>query len=65
MKELGPNEAALKILKGVKKNRGLIAFPSYDLVFWWMFRLLPSGNFWWQRKLVNLFRKRVRFNDES
>lgn len=63
MKELGPNEAALKILKGVRKNKGLIAFPLYDLVFWWMFRLFPSGNFWWQRKLVNLFRKRVRFND--
>ncbi len=62
MKEMNPNETALKILQGVRKNKGLIAFPFYDLVFWWMFRLFPSGNFWWQRKLVNLFRKRVRFN---
>jgi hypothetical protein len=60
---MNPNETALKILKGVKKNKGLIAFPFYDLVFWWMFRICPAGNFWWQRKLVNLFRKRVRFND--
>ncbi len=64
MKEMTPNATALKILRGVRKNKGLIAFPVYDLIFWWMFRLCPAGNFWWQRKLVNLFRKRVRFNDE-
>jgi short-subunit dehydrogenase len=61
MKEMTAHRAALKILAGVRKNRGLIAFPAYDLVFWWMFRLCPAGDFWWQRKLVNLFRKRVRF----
>lgn len=61
-KELTPEKAALKILKGVKKNKGLIAFPFYDLIFWWLYRIHPSLNHWWQRKLVALFRDRVRYN---
>ena len=59
-KEMTPKDAALKILKGVMKNRGIIAFPFYDLVPWWFYRLCPSSNDWWQRKLVNLFRSKVR-----
>lgn len=59
-KEMSPKAAALKILKGVVKNRGVIAFPFYDLVPWWFYRLCPSSNEWWQRKLVNLFRRKVR-----
>lgn len=59
-KEMSPKKAALKILKGVVKNRGLIAFPFYDLVPWWFFRICPSSNYWWQRKMVALFRSKVR-----
>lgn len=60
LKQLTPNRTALKILKGVKKNKGLIAFPFYDLIPWWLYRLHPSLNNWWQRKLVRLFRNRIR-----
>lgn len=61
-KELTPKKAALKILKGVEKNKGLIAFPFYDLIFWWMYRIHPSLNNGWQRKLVGLFRDKVRYD---
>lgn len=60
LKELHPKKAALKIIRGVEKNRGVIAFPAYDLWPWWLYRICPSWNDWWQRKLVNLFRKKVR-----
>jgi NAD(P)-dependent dehydrogenase (short-subunit alcohol dehydrogenase family) len=60
LKELHPKKAALKIIRGVKKNQGVIAFPIYDLWPWWLYRLHPSWNNWWQRKMVNLFRKKVR-----
>lgn len=60
MKQQTPNQTALKILKGVQKNKGLIAFPFYDLIPWWLFRLHPSLNNWWQRKMVRLFRNKVK-----
>lgn len=60
MKQLTPNQTALKILRGVEKNKGLIAFPFYDLIPWWLYRLHPSLNNWWQRKMVKLFRNKVR-----
>lgn len=60
LRELTPRKAALKIIRGIEKNRGLIAFPRYDLWPWWLFRLRPSLNDWWQRKMVGLFRRRVR-----
>lgn len=59
-KEMSPEKAALKILGGVAKNKGIIAFPFYDLIPWWFYRFIPSMNGWWQRKLVNLFREKVR-----
>jgi NAD(P)-dependent dehydrogenase (short-subunit alcohol dehydrogenase family) len=59
-KEMSPNQAALRILDGARKNKGLIAFPFYDLFPWWFYRICPSFNYWWQRKLVNLFRSKVR-----
>ncbi len=62
-KQLTPVKAARAILKGVRKNKGLIAFPWYDLIPWWLYRISPSLNFWWQRILVKLFRKRIRSND--
>lgn len=62
-KQLTPQKAARAILKGVRKNKGLIAFPWYDLIPWWFYRISPSSNFWWQRKLVGLFRKRIRIKD--
>lgn len=62
-KQLTPAQAARAILKGVRRNRGLIAFPWYDLIPWWLYRISPSSNFWWQRILVKLFRKRIRSND--
>ncbi|MEW6440552.1 MAG: SDR family oxidoreductase [bacterium] len=59
-KELGAKKAALKILKGVRKNKGVIAYPFYDLFPWWIYRIHPGWNEWWQRKLVGVFRRRVR-----
>lgn len=64
-KQLTPNQAALKILKGVRKNKGIIAFPFYDIIPWWMYRFHTSINPWWQRKLVRIFRKKVRYNEEA
>lgn len=61
-REMTPDAAAVKILAGVVKNKGIIAFPFYDLVPWWFYRICPSLNYWWQRKLVNLFRSKVRCN---
>jgi NAD(P)-dependent dehydrogenase (short-subunit alcohol dehydrogenase family) len=62
MKQLTPARAAQYILKGVRKNKGLVAFPWYDLIPWWLFRISPSANFWWQRKLVTMFREKIRRN---
>ena len=63
LKQLTPRKTALKILRGVEKNKGLIAFPFYDLIPWWLYRLHPSANTWWQGKLVDLFRNRIRSQD--
>jgi len=60
MKQMSPKKAAVKILNGVRKNRGVIAFPFYDAIFWWLYRISPALNYGWQRMLVKLFRKRVR-----
>lgn len=60
LKQLTPRKTALKILRGVEKNKGLIAFPFYDLIPWWLYRLHPSANNWWQGKLVDLFRDKIR-----
>ncbi|MEW6424779.1 MAG: hypothetical protein AB1523_08545 [Bacillota bacterium] len=65
LKQLTPKQTALKILKGVEKNKGLIAFPFYDLIPWWLYRLHPSLNNWWQRKLVKIFRNKVRIEDRK
>ena len=59
-KQLTPRKTAEKIIRGVEKNRGLIAFPFYDLIPWWLYRICPSANNWWQVKLVNLFRNKIR-----
>ncbi len=59
-KQMSPDRAAVKIVRGVLKGKGVIAFPYYDVIPWWLYRLHPSSNDWWQRKLVTLFRKKVR-----
>jgi NAD(P)-dependent dehydrogenase (short-subunit alcohol dehydrogenase family) len=59
-KQMQPNAAALKILREVGRNKALIAFPCYDAVFWWLYRVHPSANEWWQRQLVRLFRRKCR-----
>jgi NAD(P)-dependent dehydrogenase (short-subunit alcohol dehydrogenase family) len=63
MKQLTPAKAARAILKGVRKNKGLIAFPWYDLIPWWFYRIAPASNYWWQRKMVHMFRSKVRSNE--
>lgn len=60
LKQLSPEKAARAILKGVLKNKGLIAFPWYDLIPWWLFRICPASNYWWQRRLVKMFRSKIR-----
>ena len=62
MKQMNPDKAAQAILKGVRKNKGLVAFPWYDLIPWWLYRISPTLNFWWQRKMVNMFRSKCRDN---
>lgn len=62
MKQITPEKAAQKIIKGVKRNKGLIAFPSYDLIPWWLYRIHPSMNNFWQRKMVKLFREKARYS---
>jgi NAD(P)-dependent dehydrogenase (short-subunit alcohol dehydrogenase family) len=64
-KELDANKAARKILKGVRKNKGVIAYPFYDLFPWWLYRMNPALNYGWQRKLVDVFRRKVRGKSES
>jgi NAD(P)-dependent dehydrogenase (short-subunit alcohol dehydrogenase family) len=59
-KQISPKKAAEKILKGAAKNKGVIAFPFYDLIFWWLFRINPALNFLWQKKVVRMFRKDIR-----
>ncbi len=59
-KQIAPNPAAQKILKAVSRNKGLIVFPWYDAVFYWLYRIYPPANEWWQRPLVSMFRKRLR-----
>ena len=34
--------AADNILKGVKKNKAVIVFPSYANILWWIYRLSPA-----------------------
>ena len=63
LKQLTPNKAACAILNGVRKNKALIAFPWYDLIFWWLYRIAPAANFWWQKIMVNMFRRKIRRNE--
>ncbi len=62
-REMSAKRAADKILAGVRKNKALIAFPLYDLIPWWTYRMCPSLNLGWQRWLVDLFRRKVRTKD--
>jgi NAD(P)-dependent dehydrogenase (short-subunit alcohol dehydrogenase family) len=35
-------KAALAILRGVERNRGIIIFPAHARLLWWLYRLHPS-----------------------
>lgn len=59
-KQIAPNPAAKRILKAVSRNKGLIVFPWYDAVFYWLYRIYPPANELWQKPLVSMFRKRLR-----
>jgi NAD(P)-dependent dehydrogenase (short-subunit alcohol dehydrogenase family) len=63
-KQLTPHQAAVYTLKGVWKNKGIIAFPFYDKVPWYLYRMFPSLNAWLQTKLVEIFREKIRYKDE-
>jgi len=48
LKPISPARAARKILKGVAANKGIIVFPFYARLIWWLWRLnaallLPIG----------------------
>lgn len=54
---LDPAEAAKVILKGVERNRGIIIFPFYARLIWWLYRLNPSVFQLVFRKIIRDFRK--------
>lgn len=60
-KQVLPEKAAVYILKGVEKNKALIAFPASEKVLWHLYKFSPSVNLWWQRKMVKLFREQVKY----
>lgn len=59
-KQLPPEKAAMYIIKGVEKNKALIAFPASESFLWLLYKLSPSLNVWWQRKLVKLYREQIK-----
>jgi short-subunit dehydrogenase len=54
---IGADVAALKILNGVKKNRGVIIFPFYAKLLWWVNRLSSRLAAPLARKMIADFRK--------
>lgn len=38
---ISPEYAAQQVLHGILRNRPIIVFPTYALVFWWLERIMP------------------------
>jgi len=55
-KMLEPAQAALAILAGVERNRGIITFPLYARLLWWVSRVQPALLNPVGRKMVRDFR---------
>jgi len=40
---MSPEKAALAILKGTAKNKGLLVFPTHAKLLWWAYKIFPNG----------------------
>jgi NAD(P)-dependent dehydrogenase (short-subunit alcohol dehydrogenase family) len=56
-KMVEPKQAAQLILKGVRKNKALIAFPFAARIIWWLYRLHPVFLAPIHRKMMADFRR--------
>ncbi len=54
---MGPEQAAKRILAGVEKNRGIIIFPFYARLCWWIYRFTPFLFQFIFNKIIRDFRK--------
>ncbi len=56
-KMMAPKQAAQLILKGVRKNKALIVFPTIARIFYWLYRLHPAFLVPIQHKIIADFRR--------
>ena len=56
VKLMGATEAARIILRGVVRNQGIIIFPFYARLFWWLYRLHPAIVAGYTRGTIKRFR---------
>jgi short-subunit dehydrogenase len=42
MKFLTPDDCIHQIMRGVKKNKGIIFSPNRHQIYWWLHRLFPE-----------------------
>ena len=42
VKPMDPNVFAKKTLKAIVNNKGIIIFPSWTRIFWWIDRISPA-----------------------
>lgn len=55
-KMMGPGRAAEIALRGVEKNRGIVVFPFYAWIMWWLYRIHPALTAPISKKMVEDFR---------
>jgi NAD(P)-dependent dehydrogenase (short-subunit alcohol dehydrogenase family) len=65
LKLIGVEQAALRILKGVDRNRAILVFPWHARVLWWLYRLSPNVLFPIGRKMVRDFRRRQKVGQKE
>ncbi|MCY3414301.1 MAG: SDR family oxidoreductase [Candidatus Heimdallarchaeota archaeon] len=59
-KMITAEKAARKIIRGMKRNRAVIAFPYYVRPYWWVYRIAPGLLGWiYELLAVKLRKKRV------
>ena len=55
-KMVSSRDAARIILRGIEKNKAIIAFPFYARLFWWLHRISPKLTAPLERKTIKDFR---------
>jgi short-subunit dehydrogenase len=53
---ISPEKAAGKIIRGVRRNKAITAFPLHSSIPWLLFRISPSLSFFITRGFINIFR---------